>query len=133
MLTAGSTSKIDDGLSPAYTIKQIGTNAIADNSITSSKPAQSFMKRVTVLDNAAGHLVGWDPNGAATLFFISEPAIATKDDTFVNILVGGTLNNCEVNGIFGGPHQFTILCEFPPESGAQLHYVIENLPAHVVS
>jgi hypothetical protein len=45
--------------STAYTIKQIGTNAIADNSITSTKPAESFMKRVTKPDTDSG--VGWDP------------------------------------------------------------------------
>src|ERR687892_171926 len=59
--TRNAANAIIDGLSQstAYTIKRIGTNAIADNSITSTKPAESFMKRVTKPDTDSG--VGWDP------------------------------------------------------------------------
>jgi hypothetical protein len=51
--TRNAANAIIDGPSPssAYTIKQIGVNAIADNSITSTKPAESFMKRVTIIDD----------------------------------------------------------------------------------
>jgi hypothetical protein len=103
--TRNAANTIIDGptQSTAYTMKQIGTNAIANNAITSSKlgtfsvtdskldagsvstskiedgaitstkPAESFMKRVTVLDNAAGHAVGWDPDGSTLAFGIFEP------------------------------------------------------------
>src|ERR687891_2841872 len=68
--TRNAANAIIDGpsQSTAYTIKQIGTNAIADNSITSTKPAESFMKVVTVLDNAAGNARGWNPDGVETDF-----------------------------------------------------------------
>src|SRR5918996_1634311 len=59
--TRNAANAIIDGptQSTAYTMKQIGVNAIADNSITSTKPAESFMKVVTKPDTDSG--VGWDP------------------------------------------------------------------------
>jgi hypothetical protein len=65
VITRNAANAIIDGpsQSTAYTIKQIGVNAIADNSITSTKPAESFMKRVTLIDNAAGNALGWNPDG----------------------------------------------------------------------
>jgi hypothetical protein len=76
-----------DGPTPstAYTMKQIGVNTIAniavttpkisDGAITSTKPAESFMKDVSVFDNPAGNAIGWDPDGIETSFEISEPEI----------------------------------------------------------
>jgi hypothetical protein len=63
--TRNAANAIIDGpsQSTAYTIKQIGVNAIADNSITSTKPAESFMKRVILIDNAADNALGWNPDG----------------------------------------------------------------------
>ena len=31
---------------------------------------QSFMKRVTLIDNAAGNALGWNPDGSTTQFYI---------------------------------------------------------------
>ncbi|MGI0045376.1 MAG: hypothetical protein ACRD47_16870, partial [Nitrososphaeraceae archaeon] len=77
--TRDSGGNLIDGPSQTnvYTMKQIGTSDIADNSITSTKPAGSFMKRVTVLDTTGGHAVGWNPDGLTTQFTINEPAIAS--------------------------------------------------------
>jgi hypothetical protein len=75
VITRNAANAIIDGptQSTAYTMKQVGTNAIADSSITKTKPAESFMKKVPVADNAAGHARGWNPNGVATTFSITEP------------------------------------------------------------
>src|SRR5918996_876509 len=82
--TRDTSNTIIDGPTPstAYTIKQIGNNVIAnsaittpkiaDNSITSTKPNQNFMKRVTLTDNAAGNNLGWNPDGVKTQFAITE-------------------------------------------------------------
>lgn len=129
-------------LSPAYTIKQIGTNDIADNAvttpkiadeaITSTKPAESFMKRVFVTDTEAGHDVGWDPNGVTSFFTITDPAVSSVTTAFVSFSIGATIvTNCE--GANPGVGQFTFSCEFPPSNNAELQYVVTNLPANVIS
>jgi hypothetical protein len=46
---------------------------IADNSITSTMPTEPIMKRVTLLDNAAGNAQGWNPDGGTQMFEITEP------------------------------------------------------------
>src|SRR5919106_2831182 len=72
--TRDASNTIIDGptQSTAYTMKQIGKNAIADGhittpkiadfSITSTKPNEGFVKRVTLLDDVGGHDKGWNPN-----------------------------------------------------------------------
>jgi hypothetical protein len=76
--TRDSGGNLIDGPSQTnvYTIKKIGSADIADGAITSTKPAESFMKKVTLLDNPAGNAKGWDPNGVTIHFFISEPAVS---------------------------------------------------------
>ncbi len=116
--------------STGYNIKQIGANAIADNSITSTKPAESFMKRVTVNDNGPGHAVGWDPDGVTNNFLITEPSVGSADGTFVSVRLDFDLG-CEATSASSG--QFFMICELSPSEGDVLYYLVENLPPHVVS
>jgi hypothetical protein len=130
--------------STAYTMKQIGKNAIAnnaittpkiaDNSITATKPAESFMKRVSVEDTPAGHAVGWNPNDADTLFTILEPEVVGFDFTFVGVVVDSAFDVnhfCDtVNQFTDG--RFTIACSTPPSEEAFLDYIVVNLPPHVI-
>jgi hypothetical protein len=117
-------------------MKQIGANVIADNSITSTKPAESFMHRVTYLDNSVGHSVGWNPNGLGAGFAIIDPfAIGPAfDQTFVTVTVTGPEGSnivafCDAaTGSFGSFH---VRCESAPPEGSELHYVMTVLPEHV--
>jgi hypothetical protein len=144
--TRDASNTIIDGptQSTAYTIKQIGNNAIAnnaittpkiaDNSITSTKPAESFMKRVSVEDTPAGHAVGWNPNDVDTLFTILEPEVVGFDFTFVGVVVDSAFDVnhfCDtVNQFMDG--RFTIACSTPPSEEAFLDYIVVNLPPHVI-
>ena len=141
---AGGTVIDGPTTSNGFSMKQIGTGQIADgaattpkiadNAITSTKPAESFMKRVTVKDDAAGHAVGWDPNGVTTIFTIFEPAITGTDTAFVIIeVISSSVTNCDVTGQSDTPTEFAIRCSAGPPNGAALHYVVGNLPSHVVS
>ena len=115
--------------STAYTIKQIGTNAIADNSITSTKPAESFMKRVSLLDNPAGNALGWDPDGVKTLFTLTGEFISP--DIMITIMVINVANTnhfCDVVRADGAVQFFRIACSSPPPNGVQLEYLIQNVP-----
>jgi hypothetical protein len=113
-------------------MKQVGSNVIADNSITSTKPAESFMKRVTVLDNPAGHAVGWDPNGATTTFLISDSSVSDPNISYVSatVLQSGTIYCLAA---FNNPGDIVLACQTAPTEGAPLQYMVTNLPAQVVS
>jgi hypothetical protein len=128
--------------STAYIVRQIAAGDIAngavssakitDGAITSTKPAESFMKRVFVNDNTpGGDAVGWTPNGALTQFTITEPAAVFN--SFVSVsLVGFGSPNCHAWGS-AMPGRFIMECEFAPSDFTTLSYVVENLPAHVIS
>jgi hypothetical protein len=120
--------------STAYKIKQVGTGDIADGAITSTKPAESFMKRVTVRDTPNGHAVGWNPNGATTTFVIDEPLVQDFDSVFFIIEVSSSVNHfCDVIGHTPTPNTFTIACSSAPSEFDILDYVVGNLPQHIIS
>ena len=143
--TRDASNTIIDGptQSTAYTMKQIGKNAIADGhittpkiadfSITSTKPNEGFVKRVTLLDDVGGHDKGWNPNGGATVFTISEPN-AILHESFVTISVTTALGDNLGARCFATPGKqsfFQIQCENSAQEGSELHYVITRLPSHV--
>lgn len=129
------TDDLEDGAvtTPKLADNAVTTDKIADNSITSNKPSDSFMKRVTLLDNAAGNALGWNPDGEPSTinFAVTEPAISiSHDQSYVTAFVkfGGAFPDCVVTSVGGG--EFELTCQNPPPDGAELHYVVENLPAH---
>lgn len=98
--------------------------------MTSTKPAERFMKRVTVFDDAAGHALGWDPNGVTTSITITEPAVIHIDFSFISAVTrNNPLDNCWATTGFT-PGQFFVTCQSAPGGGEELHYIITNLPAH---
>jgi hypothetical protein len=126
---------------PIYLSMQVGTGQIADNavttpkiadnSITSTKPNEAFMKRKTLLDSPAGNALGWNPDGVTKTFTITEPDVSGLDTGYVSALVEfAGLPNCQVDSQLTG--SFSLICENPPGDSTRLHYVVENLPAHVV-
>ena len=137
--------------STAYNIKQIGRDdiagsaitgpKIADNTITSTKPAESFMKRVSLLDDGLGNARGWNPNGMIDFFQISEPEVSgpSGDAIFFNIEVrtpgtsAMTTKGRETTAHNALTNTFNIRCFNPPPIGAELHYVIGKLPPHINS
>lgn len=118
-------------------MKQMGASAIAPNSITPTKPAESFMKRVTLEDDEAGHALGWNPDCVTAQFSIFDTTIsATAGSSFISIFVvdsaGVTPENrfCDVVRLPPSAQTFTIVCSSPPAELDELHYVIKNLPPH---
>jgi hypothetical protein len=119
-----------------YTIKKIVSSDLADGSVTSTKPAESFMKKVTLLDDADGNALGWSPDGSKIEFTISPsiPPISFYGSFFTIQVTGPgfspTANHlCNVVGTIDGV-TFNIMCSTPPPNGSELHYVIGNLPQH---
>jgi hypothetical protein len=140
-LTAGITTmdsigNVIDGPSQTnvYVIRQISasdiadsavtTQKIADEAITPTKPAESFMKRIMLLDDAGGNALGWNPDGIETAFNIIAPV---DEDSFVDIMLPRT---CSV--AFGlDPGFFTFHCDTAPPDNSVLNYLITNLPVHI--
>jgi hypothetical protein len=117
-------------------MKQIGANAIADNSITRTKPAESFMKKVFVADTEAGHAVGWNPDGITTGFSITEPLAGNPSplgsSAIINVqdFISGVDILCGAGRVFLGT--IGIVCATAPPDGSDLDYTIVNLPPHQI-
>jgi hypothetical protein len=114
----------------------VTTDKIADNSVTSTKVSQTFMKRVTVTDSTAGHAVGWNPDGGTLGFIITEPAVLDQNTAYVSIEVEGGFD-CHVSCQFTGG--FSFRCHpaagsrAGPPNRAELHYIVIELPSHVTT
>jgi hypothetical protein len=145
--TRNAANGIIDGptATSAYNMVQVGNAQIAPGAVTTTKIAtgavsstdiaQSFMKKVTVLDDAAGNAVGWNPDGSTIDFDISEPAVDNVQTTYVNLYVygGGIPNTPDCRPVSLNPGHLDIRCDIPPQPGDELQYVVENLPPHIVS
>jgi hypothetical protein len=143
--TRDSGGNLIDGPSQTnfYTVKQVGTDEIANFAVTNLKLAsgsitpptiaESFMKKVTLLDTPSGNAAGWTPDGTDTQFTISESAIIGEENSLVNIVVTNAGNVvCIVSHIPPAPaSSFNVACITAPIDGAHLNYVVENLPEHV--
>jgi hypothetical protein len=117
------------------------TNVYIIKRIDGNDVDESFMKRVTLIDDAAGNTKGWDPSGQPgngggnEIFIISEPAISSGiDNSFFIVEVVGSFGEitCAASNHDPVGKTFTIACNGPPVQGSELHYVVGNLPGHVI-
>jgi hypothetical protein len=101
------------------------TNVYAMKQIESNDVAESFMKKVTLLDDAGGNALGWNPDGVTDVFNIQASTLSGSDNGYVNIMIPSF---CGID--FVGEGLFLVSCEIPPTNDSQLHYLALNLPAH---
>jgi Matrixin len=142
--TRNAANSVIDGPTPtsAYNLVQVGNAQIAPGAVTTTKIAtgavsstdiaQSFMKRVTLNDDAAGHAKGWDPNGAFEIFTISDSNAIDPESYFASIEVIDSANTkylCSViEPLING---FQIDCSPAPNAGSTLNYLLTNLPPNI--
>jgi hypothetical protein len=129
--------------SSSFSIKDIDTNDIAANSVTSSKIADNSITgrdlstgltiRKTLNDDNAGHAHGWDPNGSTKSFAIFDSDIAgASDSEFISVMIRyANLVYCTASP--GDTGLFVVHCNSAPVGSAVLDYVITKLPANVVT
>jgi len=133
--TKNSSGGIIDGptLSADFPIYNIGTNAIADNSITGDDVSPAFMIRKTLYDDEAGLAHGWDPNGSTKSFAIFDSDISgASDSEFISVMIRyANLAYCTASP--GDTGLFVVHCNSAPVDSAVLDYVITKLPANVVT
>jgi hypothetical protein len=93
--------------------------------------AEGFIKQVLVLDTPPGHAVGWNPNGVATSFEITEVE-ANNDAVVVNVDNQVSADPvCSASQTFA--QQIEIWCTSPPADEFTLIYtVIERIPLGII-
>ena len=130
--TKNTDGDIIDGptLSSKFLISDIGTTAIADNSITGKDLSTSFTIRKTLHDDAIGHAQGWNPDTSTRGYAISDSDISgAPRSEFVNVIVrSGNPVFCAAES--GDAGLFGVYCDSPPGNSAELDYIITKLPAH---
>lgn len=159
--TKDSSGNIIDGPTVGTSpVVQIGTDGIANGSVTSPKLAvgsvtppvisgccivsdgpisRSLMKNVVLNNDPAGNSRGWIPDGRQ-FFQITEPGLQTYYSVVVANVVnnggsGGAICADEFNHVFTGDSNkyFVLYCETPPMSTAELRYVVLNIPLDLSS
>jgi hypothetical protein len=101
-----------------YNIKQIETNDIAHQAITSAAIATSFAYQREVADGVDG----WNPDSATTSFFVDDPLVTSMEQrVLVNLdQPGGPV----CSGIMAELNQIRIDCSSDPADGTTLRYAV---------
>jgi hypothetical protein len=102
-----------DGPTPstAYTMKQIGANAIAT----------TFAYQRNLLDGESG----WDPDGAATVFTITDPLVTSSSLQKALLNLSSPSISGPVCGVtFIGSSLIQVTCTSPPVDGTELQYAV---------
>jgi hypothetical protein len=123
--TRNSGNSIIDGStqSSSFPISAVGPNAVSSG----------FMLRKTLLDDAAGHAHGWDPDGTSTFAQVSDDDISGPDNSvFVSAIID-IPKTCSIQEVSPANHFFGVRCEDLIAQGAKVDYIITKLPAHVVT
>ena len=121
--SAVTSGKLKDG--------EVKTADISNGAVTESKLSSSFIVHRTLLDDAGGNAAGWNPDGVAWFFIISDPAFDVQKSTvFINVDDKNTPTGCTVDlrGASGG-NNFVMTCLLEPINGARLDYVIVTMPS----
>jgi hypothetical protein len=133
--TKRTSGQIIDGPSQSkgFPIYDIGTNSLADKSITGNDVSPSFMIRKTLDDDNAGHAHGWNPDGSTKSFAIFDSDIVgASDSEFIDVMIRyANLAYCTASP--GDTGLFVVHCDNAPVDSAVLDYVITKLPANVVT
>jgi hypothetical protein len=117
-------------LSSKFLISDVGTTAIADNSITGQDLSTSFTIRKTLHDDAIGHAHGWNPDTSTRAYGISDSDISgVSSSEFVSVMVRSG-NPAFCAAATGDAGLFGVYCDSPPGNSAELDYIITKLPAH---
>ena len=117
-------------LSSKFLISDVGTTAIADNSITGQDISTGFTIRKNLQDDTTGHAHGWNPDTSTRAFTISDSDISgASSSEFVTVMVRSG-NPVFCAAATGDTGLFGVYCDSPPGNSAVLDYIITKLPAH---
>jgi hypothetical protein len=104
----------------------ISTNASAQqrNAALGGGDGPWFCGNKLLKDAPAANDLGWNPDGAETVFTISDPCFLQVDSiVLLNVKDGGpNFEVCNVDYMYDGA--FEVFCNSPPAEGSELHYNI---------
>jgi hypothetical protein len=109
--------------SSSFTIKSINGNDVSPG----------FIKRKSLLDDAAGNAHGWNPDGSAKIFGIVDGDVSGPA---INIFVSAIDEDgagCRTTDFDSEENLMSIKCDVAPANNNALHYLITKLPANVVT
>jgi hypothetical protein len=129
-----TSSKIADNSITSSKIadNSITSSKIADNSITGDDVSTGFMLRKTLHDDDAGHAHGWDPDSSTTEYPISDSDISGASNNEFVTVMIRSGNPVFCAAASADAGLFGVYCNSPPGNSAELDYIITKLPAHDV-
>ena len=109
----------------------VTTSKIAAGGVSSSDVSQSFMKRVLLQDNSAGHTAGWDPGFSISLWHIFDSSVTENSIILVDVdnnqnVAGYDPSIRCASGNIPSAGSFIMTCDTAPTEGSRLHYVVIN-------
>lgn len=124
MKTISPQNIVIDGptLSSSFTIK----------AITGEDVSPGFIKRKTLLDDAAGNVHGWNPDGSAKTFGIIDRDISGPANNIFVSAIDEDGAGCRTTDLASEENLMSIICDAAPDNNS-LHYLIIKLPAEVVA
>jgi hypothetical protein len=127
-----TSSKIVDNsvTSPKIADNSITSSKIADNSITGQDLSTGFTIRKTLHDDAIGNAHGWNPDTSTRAFAISDSDISGSSSSEFVSVMVRSGNPAFCAAASGDAGLIGVYCDSPPGNSAELNYIITKLPAH---
>jgi hypothetical protein len=101
--------------------------------ITGEDVSPGFIKRKTLLDDAAGNVHGWKPDGSAKIFGIIDGDISGPANNIFVSAIDEDGAGCRTTDLASEENVMSIICDVAPANNNSLHYLIIKLPAEVVT
>src|SRR5919198_3875259 len=89
-----------------------------------SSSCSGFATHKILRDNSVGHSRGWDPNGAARTFTISDKCVDPIKSTVLINTKQANFVVCSVDYLWD--EAFEVRCDIAPSNGGELHYIVFN-------
>jgi hypothetical protein len=127
-----TSSKIADNsiTGSKITDNSVTSSKIADNSITGQDLSTGFTIRKTLHDDTIGHAHGWNPDTSTRAFAILDSDISGSSSSEFVSVMVRSGNPVFCAAASGDTGLFGVYCDSPPGNSAELDYIITKLPAH---
>jgi hypothetical protein len=99
--------------------------------ITGNDVSTGFRINRNLFDNNIGHISGWNPNGADTVFRISDGAISRATDDKIHVSSTSS-DGCQVTKWLVFTSQMFVKCDTPPAENDVLNYIITKPSSQVI-
>jgi hypothetical protein len=99
--------------------------------ITGNDVSTGFMISKNLFDDNSGHIMGWNPNGAATDFQISDGVISRATDGKIDVSSTSS-DGCQATKRLVFTSQMFVECDTPPAENDVLNFTVTKLLSQVI-